>query len=251
MNDLSDVLLDIDKSAETRIQAVFQLLSMGKGINAIIDALFNDPNPIVRHECAYCLGEMNNEAGNIALIKSIETDTNRFVVHEAALAVANTRYINSQHVIEELLNNDDTDIVDTAEIALQRLKGKTEFKDPFIAISDDVKETRIQATFSLLDMNSEEAVDTLISRLFVEKSPIVKHEIVFALGETASNKATDALTHTLQTDTNAFVVHECLLSLATLGDSISENTIKKYIDHKDNDIAISASIALDRIQSVY
>ena len=44
------------------IQSAFHLLSnhSEKSISALKFGLFNDPNAIVRHECAYSLGEINN-----------------------------------------------------------------------------------------------------------------------------------------------------------------------------------------------
>ena len=56
----AEELLDLKNTSEKRIQAVFQLLkeqSM-KGLDVLIHALFNDPSPIVRHECAYAIGEV-------------------------------------------------------------------------------------------------------------------------------------------------------------------------------------------------
>ncbi|MHA2252729.1 MAG: HEAT repeat domain-containing protein, partial [Candidatus Kariarchaeaceae archaeon] len=125
---------DLKYSAERRIQAVFHLLKHDnlEVVEILAHSLSTDPNSIVRHECAYALGEINGEGHEdtvemriIALSGAIRSDGNRFVKHEAALAIANLANISSKGLLENLLNSKDTDIVDTAEIALQRLKNKT------------------------------------------------------------------------------------------------------------------------------
>lgn len=249
MDKFANVIQSYENSAEKRIQSVFQILKEKppNAVEILIQSLLNDPNPIVRHECAYCLGELNSEKAAEALIKSIKSDDNKFVIHKASLAVSNLGYNQSKIIPEGLLDHIDEDIIDTAQISLQRLelKGKElEISDPSKTILDlnSKKELKIQAAFMLLEDNSLDAVNILITALRQETSPIVKHEIVFARGETASFDAVNSLTDVLDEETNAFVVHESLLSDA-------KPLIEKFINHNDKNIADSAEIALERLSN--
>ncbi len=47
------------------------------------------------------------------------------------------------------------------------------------------KEERIQAAFHLEDAGDDDSIKTMGDALFTEPSPIVRHEIAFALGECA------------------------------------------------------------------
>ena len=258
------LLSSFSGSSEQRIQAIFHLLAdnSDKAIKILSHSLSNDPSPIVRHEAAYILGEKATVLSIDPLIQAIGTDRHKIVVHESLLALANLgsiAYPESQKVIEGQLNNADADVVDTAEIALQRLNMKlqkveipTDLKS-LLKILDDLgsknKEYRIQASFVLMDNASTESVDLLISSLEREPSPIVKHELIFSLGESIHYKVVPELIKVLQTDKNFFTVHEALLALGTLGDFKAESEIRKFLHHEDPAIVESAEISLERLTS--
>ena len=256
------ILQEFKGSSEQRIQAVFQLLldELPDSFNVLAKTLHTDPSPIVRHEAAFVLGEKNSFIGVQPLIHAIYNDPNKFVVHESALALANLGIIGSPHsdkILNELLNDKDRDIIDTAEIALQRLHNKKNkiLKNSGISASKDIlrdlsnsnKERRIQAAFVLMNDASADSVSCLIEALHKEPSAIVKHEIVFSLGECIAYQVVPDLIKTLEYDTNDFVIHETLLALGTLGDSIAKDSIKNFLSHPNPNIAESAEIALDRL----
>ncbi|MHA2170051.1 MAG: HEAT repeat domain-containing protein [Candidatus Kariarchaeaceae archaeon] len=260
----AEKLRDLKNSSEKRIQAVFQLLKEQsvKGLDTLIHALLSDPSPIVRHECAYAIGELKSpehfktiDKGALALINAIQTDTNRFVIHEAALAVANLGEITAKKHIENLHLSEDQDIMDTAVIALERLeinsKGINIFDEhqpeDIILDHDKPMEHRIQAAFGLLSDGTEQAVDLLIKAMHTEPNPIVKHEIIFSLGETASSIVVPNLTSVIQQDPNIFVVHEAALALGTLGDKRGQKILEDLLTHSVPEIIESAEIALERL----
>jgi len=90
MPDYTEVILDLTRSKDERIQAAFQLENMADeaAIAALGKTLLTDPSPLVRHECAFSLGETAalKEAGP-CLMEAAETDTSIFVVHEALMAL--------------------------------------------------------------------------------------------------------------------------------------------------------------------
>ena len=85
LKDYKKIILDTKNSSkEQRIQAAFHLENIAddESVKALAKALFTDPSPIVRHECAFALGETAHpkEAGKY-LMKAIETDKSVFVRH--------------------------------------------------------------------------------------------------------------------------------------------------------------------------
>ncbi len=112
------------------------------------------------------------------------------------------------------------------------------------------KEERIQAAFQLENALKDESVEALVKGLFTDPSPIVRHELAFALGETAHPKlAAKYLMKAVKTDPNIFVRHESILALATLGDKTHVPFIRKFLNDKDIEMAESAEIALERLDS--
>lgn len=260
----TNVINSISGSSEQKIQAIFHLLfdSSDDGIEKLNSILLSDPSPIVRHEAAYILGEKSNALAVPVLIKAITTDSAAIVVHESALALANLgqiAYPLSQKILSDLLNNPDENIVDTAEIALQRLEMKLKkitFSFDKVAINEILsdkslqnKERRIQVSFLLMDDASSESVELLINALHTEPSPIVRHEIIFSIGESIHHKVVPELIKVLETDTNFFCIHESLLALGTIGDPTAEQPMRKFLSHENPEIAESAEIGLERLFS--
>jgi len=243
------------QSEEDRIQFVFKSLfdNTQNRVRKVIEILEQDPNPIVRHESAYILGEIAGEIAINALIKAIQIDKSKFVVHEAMLALGTTGNHSYMHMISEFLNSKDSDIRQTAQITIQRMQNTKNSHHITYNQSTDFSELdeegRIQFSFHLLNDRGEKAIDTMIKMLRVEKNPIVKHEIIFSLGEVSSNKVILPLTDVLNTDTNIFVVHESLLSLGTIGSVNSIAIIEKFLKDPRTEISMSAKIALERIFS--
>lgn len=254
-------IYDVDSKPESRIQAIFSCLRSinNETFQSLNFCLQNDPNAIVRHEAAYILGELHDTRSVPILKNAIESDSNKFVVHEAALALANLGnlgYPESENIFQKLLEYPDPDVVDTAEICLQRLAMKIHNKtlntDTSVAIQDisnENKEVRIQASFGLMERSDEQSIDVLINALHREPSGIVKHEIIFSLGECISYKVVPELLNVLSYDKNEFVIHETLLALATIGQESIETTIKEFVTHANRNISETAKIALDRLHS--
>ncbi len=123
MSSAISTLKDHSLSKEARIQAAFRLMNDGsdESIDALVWALFNDPSPIVRHECAFALGETAASRIVPELIRSMQTDPNIFVIHEAALALGTLGDRRAEEPLRQLLAHPNSDIAESAEIALERL----------------------------------------------------------------------------------------------------------------------------------
>lgn len=122
--DYKKVILDPQARKEDRIQAAFHLENNANdaAVDALGKALLTDPSPIVRHECAFSLGETGHpDKAAPYLMKAIATDKSVFVVHESLLALATLGDQNFIPFIKRYLTHPNADIAESAEIALERL----------------------------------------------------------------------------------------------------------------------------------
>lgn len=86
---LRAALLDPGQPLWERYKALFGLRNRNADDAAIAlgEALLSDPSALLRHECAYVLGQMQREASFPYLVKALQTDANPMVRHESAEAL--------------------------------------------------------------------------------------------------------------------------------------------------------------------
>lgn len=121
-NDYKKVILDLHARKEDRIQAAFHLENIvdEASIQAMGQALLTDPSEIVRHECAFSLGE--TAAPDLAapyLMHAIQHDQSSIVRHESLLALGTLGDSTFIPFIERFLHDHDALVVESAEIALE------------------------------------------------------------------------------------------------------------------------------------
>lgn len=119
------VILDKKAQKDDRIQAAFCLENAGDeaSIRALAKAMFTDPSPIVRHECAFSLGETAApKLAGPALVQAVEQDTSVFVRHEALMALGTLGDKSFVPFVKRFLKDPEPAVSESAEIALQRLK---------------------------------------------------------------------------------------------------------------------------------
>jgi len=124
-DDYANIILDLNKNQEERIQAAFHLENAIKdeNIRKLCKGLMTDPSPIVRHEFAFSLGETaHSELAAKYLMKAVEEDKNVFVRHEAILALATLGKERFIPFIEKFVKDPEPEMAESAEIALQRIK---------------------------------------------------------------------------------------------------------------------------------
>ena len=84
-DNLGDMLVDQAVPMKARYRALFTLKNLG-GEHAVknISKGFSDPSALLKHECAYCLGQMQNETAIPILINILNNqDEDPMVRHEA------------------------------------------------------------------------------------------------------------------------------------------------------------------------
>lgn len=81
------ILLDVNNPLKDRFRALFTLRNLG-GNDAvdIISRCFNDPSALLKHELAYCLGQMQNSHAIPILIQVLKDKSQEAMVrHEAGM----------------------------------------------------------------------------------------------------------------------------------------------------------------------
>jgi deoxyhypusine monooxygenase len=85
LDKLGDMLIDQSVPMKARYRALFTLKNLG-GKEAIqnISKGFQDPSVLLKHECAYCLGQLQDESAIDTLIDVLSnTNEDAMVRHEA------------------------------------------------------------------------------------------------------------------------------------------------------------------------
>ena len=88
VRDIGRILVDTRQPLKARFRALFTLRNLG-GPTAIdcIAACFADPSALLKHECAYCMGQMQDE-GALGVLGGVLRDQQQdaIVRHEAGVA---------------------------------------------------------------------------------------------------------------------------------------------------------------------
>lgn len=82
---IGDILLDQNRPLKERFRALFTLKNLG-GKEAIdrICQIFTDPSALLKHECGYCLGQMQDTYAIPALSQVLQDNIQEAIVrHEA------------------------------------------------------------------------------------------------------------------------------------------------------------------------
>lgn len=123
---LGDMLVNQSVPMKARYRALFTLKNIG-GSDAIRNICkgFSDPSALLKHECAYCLGQMQNATAIETLISVLSnTSEDPMVRHEAGEALGaigiNTEPVNSALV--EFSKDKHAEVAETCQLALARLE---------------------------------------------------------------------------------------------------------------------------------
>lgn len=277
----SEILSDHQESLAKRFRALFTLRNIitKESIDAIGKVLLNDESDLLKHECAYCMGQMKDPIAIPYLVSTIKDKKHHSMVrHEAAEALGAIGKQTS--VILELLKSFSQDgdriVSETCTLALARLNwynnnNKTEDKESESAslynavdptpsypntkplnelrsIYLDEKQSlfeRYRALFTLRNIGTKEAVAVICEGLFgsPSDSALFKHEVAFVLGQMQSPHSIEALSKKLaDCQENEIVRHECAEALGSLGES---DIITRYLKDPSRIVKESCQVALD------
>ncbi|XP_017774575.1 PREDICTED: deoxyhypusine hydroxylase [Nicrophorus vespilloides] len=271
---IGDVLKDENRPLKERFRALFTLRNIGgpKAVDAI-NVAFADPSALLKHELAYCLGQMQDKCAINVLVKVLE-DTNQepMVRHEAAEALGAIGSKETLDILRTYLTDPIVEVKETCELALERIQwlhGGESIEslsqniynsvDPAPpASTTDVTElrqillnpdvtlfNRYRAMFSLRNINSKESIAALCEAL-KHGSALFKHEIAFVLGQLQDTNTVPHLTESLRdVQENEMVRHECAEALGAIATQECLEVLQEYLKDSKRVVKESCEIALD------
>ncbi|KAL0109944.1 hypothetical protein PUN28_013529 [Cardiocondyla obscurior] len=270
---IGGVLNNPARPLKERFRALFTLKNIG-GTEAItqIHTCFKDPSALLKHELAYCLGQMQDPAA-INILKSVLEDVLQepMVRHEAGEAlgaIGDSRVI---PLLEDYSKDPVPEVAETCELALNRLKwlksNNTKdlqqnsystvdpappaettdvnvLRDILLNESKSLFE-RYRAMFSLRNLRTKESILALTEGLKAG-SALFRHEIAFVLGQIQDEISIPALKASLEdTDENEMVRHECAEALGSIATPECYSILDRYLNDKKIVVRESCDIALD------
>lgn len=273
----SKILASDQETLAKRFRALFTLRNIvcQESIDAIGKVLLEDESALLKHECAYCMGQMKDEVAIPYLVQTIKDEEQHPMVrHEAgeALGAIGKHTEDILDLLKQYSKHNVRELSETCDLALDRLdwyhqqnKDKESISpynsvDPTPSFPDNItidqlkkiylneKESlfnRYRALFTLRNIGTTEAIDIICQGFFgsPDDSALFKHEVAFVLGQMQSLDSVDALTKKLaDVKENEIVRHECAEALGSIGKS---ETIRKYLDDSSRIVRESCQVALD------
>jgi deoxyhypusine monooxygenase len=274
-----EILADEKENLAKRFRALFTLRNIvcEDSINAIGKVLVEDKSDLLKHECAYCMGQMKDPYALPYLIKAIKDEQQHPMVrHEAgeALGAIGKHTDDIMDLLRFYSKHNVRELSETCDLALDRLKfydeqnmnKKSESISPYNSVDptpsypDSMSLSqlrdiylgennslfdRYRALFTLRNVGTPEAIQIICEGFFgsPSDSALFKHEVAFVLGQIQSLDSVDALTKKLaDVEENEIVRHECAEALGSIGKS---EIISKYIDDESTIVRESCQVALD------
>lgn len=269
------LLNDPSRPLKERFRALFTLKNIG-GLDAIqwIAKAFEDKSALLKHEVAYCLGQLQDPQAIPILIGVLQdTDREAIVRHESAEALGAIGTNEVVPVLKKYMQDPVPEVSETCQLAVDRLAwlaegGKSQSSavygsvDPAPPLDEtDVSKLekilldenlpmfqRYRAMFSLRNKGDVESIKVLATGLNC-KSALFRHEVAFVLGQIASPAAIQELTTCLENQSeNPMVRHECAEALGAIGDPKVEKQLEKFLsEHEADVVRESCVVALDMV----
>ncbi|KAJ8880773.1 hypothetical protein PR048_017244 [Dryococelus australis] len=269
------VLNDPTRPLKERFRALFTLKNIG-GLSSIecIKQCFDDTSALLKHELAYCLGQMQDKSA-IPILKSVLDDRNQepMVRHEAAEALGAIASPELQEFLETFLDDPVVEVSETCQLAVERLKwladpGRSAEKlsqNPYSSVDpappateasvsflkavllDENKSLfeRYRAMFALRNLNTEDSILALAEGLHAG-SALFRHEVAFVLGQLQSVVSVPHLVRTLEDcSENEMVRHEAAEALGAVASPECLNVLERYLQDEARVVRESCEVALD------
>ena len=270
------VLNDYSKALDERFRALFTLrgIATREAIEQI-SRCFADPSMLLKHECAYCLGQIGDAAALSALASVLgDLEQDPMVRHEAGEALGAIGDPRAKNILGKHSTDSSPEVSETCQIALERIKwldseesGTLRDNNPYCSVDPappmsggDVREwqqtlndksqslfTRYRALFSLRNHGGETAALALATGL-ADSSALFKHEIAYVLGQMKEPVTVPALTRSLKDlSENAMVRHECAEALGSIATDECLATLEAFCGDEERVVRESCEVALDML----
>ncbi|XP_042272067.1 deoxyhypusine hydroxylase [Thunnus albacares] len=277
---VGQVLVDPGLDLSQRFRALFTLKNLG-GVDAIewINKAFTDESALLKHELAYCLGQMQDRRAIPALTAVLkDTQQEPMVRHEAGEALGAIGDPVVLDLLKEYSQDPVVEVAETCQLAVRRLEwlqsggekqleeGSTD-KNPYCsvdpappAVRKSVSELRsilldeslplferYRAMFALRNLGNEDAVLALGDGLQCS-SALFRHEIGYVLGQMQHPAAVPALCAALErSDESPMVRHEAAEALGSIGKEECLAVLQRYREDRERVVKESCEVALDML----
>ncbi|CAK9796755.1 Deoxyhypusine hydroxylase [Anthophora quadrimaculata] len=241
------VLNDQNRPLKERFRALFTLKNIGgsKAIEQIYNC-FKDESALLKHELAYCLGQMQDSHAVPILIEILKDTTQEPMVrHEAGEALGAIGDSSVIPILKEYSKDCISEVAETLDPAPPAdITDVKKLKEILLDENVPLFE-RYQAMFSLRNIHTPESILALGEGLKVG-SALFKHEIAFVLGQLQEEIAVPHLEASLKdTEENEMVRHECAEALGSIATPDCYDILNKYINDNKRVVRESCVIALD------
>ncbi|XP_067129099.1 deoxyhypusine hydroxylase [Centruroides vittatus] len=271
---IGDVLNNVNVPLKARFRALFTLRNLGgKGaIDQIAKCLLQDQSVLLKHECAYCLGQMQDKYAIPVLVKVLEnTSEAPMTRHEAGEALGAIGCTQTKEILKKYTSDPVKEVAETCQLALGRIEWKnrdsheTLMPNPFQSVDpapphphtdvsglkdillDENKSLfeRYRAMFTLRNLGTDDAISALGEGLKCE-SALFRHEIAFVLGQIQSTLSVGCLTEALENNReNEMVRHECAEALGSIATLECLEILRRYLQDEKRVVRESCEVALD------
>ncbi|KAF1386063.1 hypothetical protein PFLUV_G00114270 [Perca fluviatilis] len=278
---VGQVLVDPGVDLTRRFRALFTLKNLG-GAEAVdwISKAFTDDSALLKHELAYCLGQMQDTRA-IPPLTAVLRDTQQepMVRHEAGEALGAIGDPVVLDLLKEYSQDPVIEVAETCQLAVRRLEwlqagGDTQLddgstdKNPYCSVDPappalrrSVPELRsilldeslplferYRAMFALRNLGNEEAVLALGDGLQCS-SALFRHEIGYVLGQMQHPAAFPALRAALErSGENPMVRHEAAEALGSIGREECLAVLQRYRGDGERVVKESCEVALDMLE---
>ncbi|XP_054452816.1 deoxyhypusine hydroxylase [Anoplopoma fimbria] len=278
---VGQVLTDPGLHLTRRFRALFTLKNLG-GAEAIewISKAFTDESALLKHELAYCLGQMQDRLA-IPTLTAVLKDTQQepMVRHEAGEALGAIGDPVVLDLLKEYSQDPVIEVAETCQLAVRRLEwlqtreekqlddGSSD-ENPYCsvdpappAVRKSVSELRsilldeslplferYRAMFALRNLGDEMAALALGDGLQCS-SALFRHEIGYVLGQMQHPAAVPALCAALERSSeNPMVRHEAAEALGSIGKEECLAVLQHYCGDKERIVKESCEVALDMLE---
>lgn len=269
------VLNNKERPLKERFRALFTLKNIGG--ECAIDQIcsgFKDDSALLKHELAYCLGQMKNEyAINVLQMVLEDVSQEPMVRHEAGEALGAIGSVKTLKLLEKHKSDPVKEVAETCVIAMERICWSLNdryYKDnnPYASVDPSpsfgtdeqcaIEELskiytdtnrslfeRYRALFSLRNKRSPEALAVIVKGL-KDSSALFRHEVAFVLGQIQDPAAISALKENLSDHLeNEMVRHECAEALGAIATPECRDILHQYLQDESRVVRESCEIALD------
>uniref|UniRef100_A0A6J0TNR1 Deoxyhypusine hydroxylase n=1 Tax=Pogona vitticeps TaxID=103695 RepID=A0A6J0TNR1_9SAUR len=269
---IGHILVDASWPLKARFRALFTLRNFG-GAAAVewISKGFRDDSALLKHELAYCLGQMRDESAIPVLVEVLQdTSQEPMVRHEAGEALGAIGNPKVLDVLKQYSNDPIVEVAETCQLAVKRLEWLQENREepsanPYCSVDpappaeevdvEKLRQTlldeskplfdRYRAMFALRNLGGEAAVLALADGLRCG-SALFRHEIAYILGQMQHEASIPQLTASLECQAESPMVrHECAEALGAIAKAPCLAALQTYAQDEERVVRESCEVALD------